>query len=141
MNCQLCQTLSDEFREGKLPDDTKTQVEDHLATCKECAESYKMQVLADRVINQEKELLSNPFLITRIMEQIENPETLHHQTVPVYRRVWRSAFITASVAAAIFLGVLIGNINKPVVAKYHIPLELVLIDDATIESLNILSNE
>lgn len=141
MNCQLCQTLSDAFREGKLPADTNTQVENHLSACNECALSYKIQALADRVINQEKELFSNPFLITRIMERIENPETHLFKTIPASDRVLRSAFITASLAAAIFLGVMMGNIYKPAVANYKIPLELALIDDAKIESVSNLSNE
>jgi anti-sigma factor RsiW len=141
MNCQLCQKFSDAYYKGNLPDDTKTQVEDHLATCNECAESYKILALADRVINEEKELLSNPFLITRIMERIENIETPLIKTIPVYKRIIRPVIITASLAAAIFMGIMIGNIYKPGSNLQVIPLELALIDDASIESVNILSNE
>ena len=141
MNCQLCQNLSDSYREGKLPRDTKTQVEDHLATCKECSESYKVQTLADRVINQEKELLSNPFLITRIMENIENIETPLYKPVPIFNRVLRPAVITALLAVAIFIGVMIGNIYKPDGKSRPIPLELALMDDDLIESVNIFANE
>jgi len=141
MNCQVCQKVSDAYREGKLPGDMKTQVEDHLATCKECEDIYNMQVLAERVISQEKELLSNPFLITRIMEQIEDSETPHYKTVPAFTRVLRTAIITSSLAAAIFLGVMMGNIYKPTVDLHRIPLELAMMDDATIESVNIFAND
>jgi anti-sigma factor RsiW len=141
MNCQLCQKESDAYRERKLPRDTRTQVEFHLATCKECAESYRIQTLADRVINHEKELLSNPFLATRIMTRIENLETPGSKTIPAYIRVLRPALITASMAAAILLGVVMGSIYKPVGTGRPVPLELALIDDATIELVNILSNE
>jgi len=141
MNCQLCQNLSDAYRGGKLPGDMKTQVKDHLATCKECVESYKIQALADRVINQEKESLSNPFLITRIMAVIENPEIPVYKTIPIYKRVLGPAIITASLVAAIFLGVMMGNIYKPAFTLRKIPLELSLIDDTTIESVSFFSIE
>jgi hypothetical protein len=44
-------------------------------------------------------------------------------------------------AAAIFFGVTIGNIYKPAGSGNTIPVELALIDDAAIESVDILSNE
>jgi anti-sigma factor RsiW len=141
MNCQLCQKVSDAYRHGKLPDDTKTQVEDHLATCKECTEGYKIQALADRVINQEKELLSNPFLVTRIMERIEDPETPLYKPVLIFNKVLRPAIITSLLAAAVLSGIMMGNFYKPAVTLRKIPLELALMDDATIESVNLFANE
>ena len=141
MNCQLCQKESDAYREGRLPADTRTQVETHLRVCKKCAESYKLQTLAERVINKEKELLPNPFLQTRIMAQIENLETSRNRVIPTYMRALRPAVITTSLAAAIFLGVIMGNIYKPSSSAKTIPVELSLINDATIESVDILSNE
>lgn len=141
MNCQLCQKESDAYREGRLPVDTRTQVEIHLGICKKCAESYKLQTLAERVINKEKELLPNPFLQTRIMAQIENLETARNKAIPAYMRALRPAVIATSLAAAIFFGVMMGSIYKPTGRGTAIPLELALIDDATIESVDILSNE
>ena len=141
MNCQLCQKELDAYREGRLPADTRTQVEAHLGVCKKCAESYKLLTLAERVINKEKELLPNPFLQTRIMAQIENLETSRNRVIPTYIRALRPAVITTSLAAAIFLGVIMGNIYKPSSSAKAIPVELALINDATIESVDILSNE
>ena len=74
MNCQLCQKLLDAYRDGKLSNDMRTQVEAHLKLCAECAESYRIQLLADRVINQEKEIHPDNYLTARIMARIENPE-------------------------------------------------------------------
>jgi len=141
MNCQLCQKESDAYREGRLPADTRTQVETHLRVCKKCAESYKLQTLAERVINKEKELLPNPFLQTRIMARIENLETPLNRIIPAYMSALRSAIIATSLAAAIFFGVIMGNIYKPSSSAKTIPVELSLINDATIESVDILSNE
>jgi len=141
MNCQLCQKESDAYREGKLPPDTRTQVEAHLKVCEKCAESYRLQTLAERVINHEKEILSNPFLSTRIMTGIENIETPGYKTIPAFRRILKPALVSVSLAAAILYGVMVGNIYQSVQSKNSIPVELALIDDATIESVNILSNE
>jgi hypothetical protein len=57
------------------------------------------------------------------------------------RRVLQPALIMTSIAAAIFIGVMIGNIYKPAATIISKPVELSLIDDAEIESVNILSNE
>ena len=75
------------------------------------------------------------------MERIENYETPLYKTIPVYNRVLRPAIITALLAEAIFIGVMIGTIYNPDGYSRPIPLELALLDDATIESVNILSNE
>jgi predicted anti-sigma-YlaC factor YlaD len=141
MNCQLCQKESDVYREGKLPPDMRIQVEAHIKECEKCAESYRLQALAERVINQEKEIRSNPFLSTRIMTRIENIETPGYETIPAFRRILKPALITVSMAAAILYGVMVGNIYQSGQSKNSIPVELALIDDATIESVNTLSNE
>jgi hypothetical protein len=119
----------------------RTKVEAHLGECCKCAESYKLQTLAYRVINEEKELISNPFLLTRIMAQIENIETPGYETVPTYNRILRPAIIAISLAAAIFFGIIMGNIYKSAVRGEAIPVELALINDATIEAVDILSYE
>jgi len=56
---------------GELPEDIRIQVENHLGICRDCAESYRLNKLAFNVILEEKEIESNPFLVTRIMAGIE----------------------------------------------------------------------
>jgi len=141
MNCQLCQEKLDAYIEGRLPGDMKTQVEEHFQHCTDCAESYNLQLLAEKIINQEKVISPDLSLTTRIMAQIENPEVTVPKTIPPFRRVLRPALIITSMAAAIFLGVLIGNIYKPSVRILPRPVELALIDDVAIEAVDILSNE
>ena len=141
MNCQLCQKESDAYREGRLSADTRIQVETHLGACKKCADSYKLQILAERVINMEKELLPNPFLQTRIMARIENLETSRYRTIPAYIRVLRPAVIVTSLAAAIFFGIIIGNIYKPYNNEKTIPFELTFFNDSAIESVDVFSGE
>jgi hypothetical protein len=44
-------------------------------------------------------------------------------------------------AAAIFFGIVLGNLSRPATSREKLPVELALIDDATIESVYTLSNE
>ena len=141
MNCQVCQKELDAYREGKLPGDMKTQVEAHLKICAECAENYRIELLADSVINREKVRNPDSYLTSRIMARIENPEETGYKTISPFIRILKPALIMTSVAAAIFVGVLIGNIYKSSVSDIPRPVELALIDDIAIESVDILSNQ
>ncbi len=140
MNCQLCQKNLEAYSGDNLPPDMKTQLEAHLYTCNECSEILRLQSITDSVIEQEKKLTSNPFLATRIMAEIENIET-PVKTVSLLTRVLRPALLTASLAAAIFSGIMIGSISRPADTGNRIPMELALIDDARIESVDVLSND
>jgi len=131
----------DAYREGKLPRDIMTQVESHLETCKTCSEIYRLQVLADKVIDQERKLQSDPFLTNRIMAGIDDPAGSGSQSETVLIRILKPALMTVSMAAAIFFGILLGNLSQPVTDRVKLPVELALIDDAAIETVNILLNE
>jgi len=118
-----------------------TQVESHLKECEACAGMYKLQILADKVMKQEKDLQPEPFLATRIMAGIDNLKDSRYIPATALRRVLNPAMVTASLAAAVFFGIMLGNLSRPSSNRQAIPMELALIDDATIESVNILSNE
>lgn len=141
MNCQLCQKELDAYREGKLPGDMMTQVEAHLKGCEACAGTFKLQILADKIIDQEKKLHADPFVATRVMAYIETLEDTGYKPVTTFIRVLKPVLVTVSAAAAIFFGIMIGNLSDPFTNRETIPIELALIDDATIEAVNILSNE
>ena len=141
MNCQLCQKESDAYRGDKLSHDMRIQVESHLKTCVTCSEIYRVIAISDKVFNHEKEMQANPFLATRIMARIGSPEFDKDKNIPVYTWILKPALITLSMAAAIFLGIVVGNLSRPTDMNEVLPLELALIDDAAIESVDILSNE
>jgi len=143
MNCQLCQKEMDAYLWGKLPGGTRVQVEEHLGTCSECAESYRLVKLAANVINEEKELKSNPFLVTKIMAGIESANQTHesHITSLIYYHLFRSAMITGSIAAAMVIGIMVGNIYKPAPTVQSLPTELASLNDAALESVDLFSIE
>ena len=141
MNCKLCQKEMDAYRKGKLPGDMMIQVEYHLKECKICAAIYKMEILAEKVIDQEKQLEPDPFIATRIMAFVDNLEESRYQTAGLLTRIMKPVLITVSMAAAIFFGIILGDLSVPVSERNDLPIELALIDDASIESVNILLNE
>ena len=142
MNCQTCQKESDNYRGGKLSGDLKIQVERHLQECSDCAAVYNLDSIADNIIDQEKSITPAADLTTRIIGRIDKIESTGSKISFPIQRVLRPALILSSMAAAIFIGVMIGNIYKPVVNPvFSRPVELSLIDDATIESVGMLSNQ
>ena len=141
MNCQLCQKNLEAYQEGRLPSDMMTQVESHLETCDSCKRIYNIQLLANRVMNSEKGTVVNPFLATRVMTGIETLENAGYEKESFNVRILRPALITISLAAAVFFGIVLGNLSRPAGNSNQIPVELALINDVSLESVDILSNE
>jgi len=141
MNCQLCQNESDAYRDGRLSGDMRIQVEAHLQSCEECAQSYNILLLAEKVIEQEKGITPDHLLSSRIMDRITTQQETAQQLKSPFTRLLRPALIATAMAAAIFAGVLIGNIYKPSARVLSKPVEFALIDDVAIEAVDILTNE
>ena len=141
MNCQLCQEKLEDYRERRLSIDMRTKIEAHLKVCAECTENYRILLFAESVINNEKSISPDNYLTDSIMAQIENNNEVGYKTTLPIIRVLKPALIITSMAAAIFAGVLIGNLTDPSGRGMSIPVELALIDDIAIESVDILSNQ
>jgi predicted anti-sigma-YlaC factor YlaD len=141
MNCQLCQKELDAYQEGMLPAGTRSQVEAHLGECKECSESFQLVGLANRVMEDEKSMQSNPFLVTRIMANIDKLEqaSVAYQSFPFYHKVLKPVLIGFSVAAAMFFGVVMGNISMPTQTTTKLPIEMTYMNDIALESVDLLS--
>jgi predicted anti-sigma-YlaC factor YlaD len=140
MNCKLCKKELESYREGRLPEGSRAQVKAHLEDCEDCAESYQMMMLADKVMAEEKSVQSNPFLATRVMAGIEAIEQRQTDRIPLYRKVIKPALVTISLTIAILIGVLVGNVYQSTSQQGNIPVELTYMDDAALESVNLLSN-
>lgn len=141
MNCQLCQNELDAYLEGTLPEGTGIHVEEHLKSCSVCFESFQLLVLANKVMVAESKIQSNPFLVTRIMSGIEEMEqkSRSYQPISAYQKVLRPILISASLAAAIFTGVLVGSAYLSTESERKIPVELSYMDDASLESVDLFS--
>lgn len=141
MNCQLCQKEFDAYLEGILPEGIRSQVEVHLGECEVCAESVQLVGLAGKVMEEEKSMQSNPFLVTRIMANIEALEQNRKSVlqVPFFQKVLRPALVGLSVAAAIFIGIVVGNFDVPAQSANKLPVEMTLMNDMALESVNLFS--
>jgi predicted anti-sigma-YlaC factor YlaD len=142
MNCNFCIEQLDDYRDGKLTEDDSIQVKTHLENCADCMEVYKLLVLTELVISEEKNTESNPFLVTRIISKINQSEKTLNQfdKIPVYQSVLKPVLVTISIVAAIFFGVIIGREYNSPIRSTNIPVELLYINDATLESIDFLSN-
>jgi hypothetical protein len=141
MNCQLCQTELEAYRQGSLPGDISAQVEFHLQGCRRCAELYKLMILVERVVNEEKKMPSNPFLSTRIMARIEAIKSPGLRRTPVFTELAKPFILVIILAIVIAAGVTIGSMYRYVPERNLLPAEMALIDDAAIESVSVLSND
>lgn len=141
MKCELCKKELDAYYEGRLNDGTRALVDAHLKVCNECAAVYLVDSIANKVMDGEKDLESNPFLVTRIMANIEQLEEERAQSIPIYSRVLKPALIGMSIVAAITMGIFAGNAYSPNIPSTGIPQELAYIDDASIEGIAILTTE
>jgi len=137
MNCQSCQKESEAYRGNNLSADKRTQVEAHLESCKDCENNYRIDAIIDTVINREKATISNPFLATRVMAVLEKEDKSSTVKKSIFNMALRPAIISISMAAAIFSGVVLGNVYQ--VNTKPLPFEISLIDDVTIESVDFLS--
>jgi len=141
MNCQFCQQISDDYFGGKLSGDMRSKVEAHLQNCEDCTESYNLLSFAEKVIESEKEIDPDQFLTARIMAGIEAHEESARKISSPFKRILRPALIATALAAAVFAGVMIGNLYMPSTRVLSKPVEFALIDDITIEAVDVLSNE
>ncbi len=143
MKCELCKKELDAYLEGRLTEGTRALVDAHLKECSECAAVYMVDSIANKVMDGEKDLESNPFLVTRIMANIEQTELQRTEIkgIPVYSRVLRPAIIGMSIVAAITMGIFAGNAYSPNIPSSGMPQELAYIDDASLEGIAILTTE
>jgi predicted anti-sigma-YlaC factor YlaD len=141
MNCQLCQIELDAYLEGTLPEGTGIQVAEHLKSCSVCSESFQLLTLANKVMDAEMKVQSNPFLVTRIMAGIEEMEnqSASFQHIPAYQKVLKPFLISVSLAAAIFFGVVLGSTYLSTESDQRIPVELSYMNDAALESVDLIS--
>jgi len=141
MYCKSCHTELENYPDRRLGENMNNQIKSHLEICKDCAELYRIEALADRVITFEKRISPDNKLVSNIITRIEKEEEIGINGTSRFISLLKPVLITTSVAAAIFAGVLMGNIYKPSSREIALPVELALIDDDAIESVFILSNQ
>lgn len=138
MDCDRFKDSIYDYIEGRLGKEDQLSFEQHLQTCEECRSSVELIKMSEKVISHEKSLPPDYFIVEKVMSRIRRNETKEEGNII---RLLRPALATLSVAAAIFAGVIIGNIPKDHSVLQAPPLELTLINDIEIESIDVLSTD
>lgn len=140
MNCSTCQNNLVSYLEEKLPEDLRSITTDHLNICNTCSELYNEMKMAYRLIDAEKAIECNPFLVTRVMAAIENREIALDKK-PVSQRILQTALIAVSISIAVLGGIEAGSLYSVSPKKNAIPDEMVFMNDAALESLSNYTTE
>ena len=143
MNCKECQNELEIYMNGGLVEGKMLLVKEHLEKCTGCSEMLAIMTLTDKVINEEKEAISNPFLSTRILSAIEELEGSRSKSLyeTLFGKVLKPIIITATLTIALILGIAAGNFGSGIVQSQQIPDEIAYINDAEIESLDLFMTE
>lgn len=140
MNCSTCQNNLIAYLEEKLPIGMQSDIADHLESCTKCLDLFTEMKITYGIIDAEKAIECNPFLATRVMAAIESKEiTLNRE--PAFKRILQTALIAASITIAVLGGMEAGTLYSTVPANKVIPDEMVYMNDAALESLNIFTTE
>lgn len=133
----------DAYISESLHGDVKSDVRTHLDGCQKCSKLYTVLLLSNKIISQEREIKSNPFLATRVMTHIESEEAFTSKLRSFgLVRILQPVFLSAFIVLALFIGIYAGNSYQPkTMAQNTIPEELLLMDDASMESLNLILTE
>ena len=143
MNCQQCLQNVDAYIEKRLPENKIAEVKKHLEVCSACSELVFFGEIAEKVITEEKALNVNPYLAVRVMTQINISKLSEkgYKSIGSFTGILRPFLVAASITVAVFLGIIGGNNYQPKSSSNDIPEEMVYINDANLESLDLLINE
>ncbi|MGC9150587.1 MAG: anti-sigma factor family protein [Microbacter sp.] len=136
MDCTTCQHHFEAYFNGTLSKAMHREVESHLASCPSCVQAFVLWQKLEQVVLEEKSTSSNPFLATRVMAQIERLSKAETK-VPVVAKqmIFKPVTVALIVGAAISLGVLMGNIYRPMqIHPAHVE-EMLYLNDGAIEPI------
>jgi len=104
MNCQDIKHYSLDYLEQKLPEQKQAAFLRHLESCESCRAYMQFVREAWTGIEEEKQLKANPFLATRVMQEVAPQETGKRPVKPAL--LWlQNAIVVLFIAAGIFVGV------------------------------------
>lgn len=136
MDCTTCQQHFEAYFNGTLSEPMHHEMTVHLSTCQSCAETYSMWQKLEQVIIEEKSTSSNPYLATRVMAHIERLSKAEKvDPIAAKQKIFKPVTVALIVATAIFLGVLMGNIYRPLqIHSTHVD-EMLYLNDGAIEPI------
>lgn len=140
MNCSECKNNLNGYLEGNLTPELGREVTNHLIDCESCGELFTALRSLDQLILKEKVTVPSQFLTNRVMNLIQTQNKVITDENK-FQRILQPLLIAASITLAILGGVKAGNIYNSAVANKQIPVELALMDDLSLESFDMITQE
>jgi predicted anti-sigma-YlaC factor YlaD len=140
MNCTVCENNLNGYLEGKLPAELTKEVINHLKHCESCQELYKAIRMLDQLIIEEKETNPSPYLTNQVMNLIQRQDHAINGESK-FQRILQPLLIAASITVAVLGGISFGNLYNSAKTEKQVPVELALMDDLSMESVNMLTQE
>lgn len=114
MNCKSVQSKLIFFSDGELDSNESAIVSEHLNSCSSCSNLYNELIISLGLIKKKKTLEINPFLYTRIQQQLD---VIKNGKVQVsknrgFKRLVQPVFLSILLIAGIWSGVQLGNIAE-----------------------------
>ncbi len=140
MKCSICEKHLNDYLEGELSSDLSNEIIFHLEHCVECRLLYDALLTTEQLILEEKELDPSPYLTTSVMNMIQSKSTINVDGTK-YQRIIQPLYIAASITIAVLGGIRIGNLYNTTQQAQKVPVELALMDDLSMESVNMITQE
>lgn len=106
MECKKCKENLIFFHESSLDRLEMDDIKFHINNCKDCQKAYQQIVRSFEVIHIEKQIVSNPFLSTRIIQAIESKSNTRKVGFNIK---FHPALYMLMVVFAMLIGILLGN--------------------------------
>jgi anti-sigma factor RsiW len=107
MKCKSIHIKLIRYLDGEIKGDLQHEIEAHLKTCSHCSELLVRLKKALDIIDEEKKIQYDPYMLTRIMARLEDQKEI------VIRNRLQVAFqaiaFTVLIAAGIYSGIILGK--------------------------------
>lgn len=141
MDCKLCERELENYLQNRLSPNFRIQVENHLNHCERCSQSLFFEKVASDAILSEKKMMPDSLMsekVMRIIHEKGDSSESKGRLVFIVPVVVRKIAYAASIAAAIYMGIVAGNFY---LTEDSIPAEMSYINDVQIEAINLFTNE
>jgi len=111
MNCKEVNKNLIFYIDGELKPEKETEIQEHLMNCKDCNILFLNLKESMAIITQEKEAKPNPFLFTRIQEEISNLEEPRKAYIlrPNFIKVLQAVTLSLLLVVGVIFGISMGN--------------------------------
>lgn len=111
MKCKTVHKKLIFYSNGELNSSETEEIRTHLLDCKKCYDLYTELETTLNLIEKKKILEPNPFLYTRIKQELDNIGSEKNRTafIPVYKKVLQPVLLSLILAIGLFSGIKLGN--------------------------------